>query len=279
MGAQIGAEYAAAGCQVSLVTRSVASGPSARYRALQGLGVLAASDLVERQDLSQIADRIVVGSSIEQGCEGSDLIVESLPELFDLKVDALTTAARSAPDAILATNTSSLSVTRLGRCCGAGERMLGTHYLNPPLLMPPVEVVPGQETQSSVLTRVVRQLARLGKEPIVVPDIPGFVWNRLQFALLREAVAIVNEGHARSGDIDMIVRLGLGRRWSAIGPFEAMAVGGLHTFTAIGERLLPELSDIRNLEMAEELAVDHAAVTKRRDEILLRALTEDRRWN
>jgi len=109
--------------------------------------------------------------------------------------------------------------------------------------MPLVEVIAGERTSSETVATVGELLQRIGKIPIIVrKEIPGFVWNRLQFALLRECFHLVEQGVVSVEDIDLVVKKGLGRRLSLIGPFETADIGGLDTFLSVGEYLLPELS-------------------------------------
>ena len=120
---------------------------------------------------------------------------------------------------------------------------MGTHYLNPPLLMRPVEVIAGATTAPAVVARTVELVTSIGKLPVRVErDVPGFVWNRLQMAVLRESLWLLEEGVATTDTIDSVLRHGLGRRWSNVGFFRAIALGGLHTWQAAAESLLPELS-------------------------------------
>ena len=147
-----------------------------------------------------------------------------------LKVSILRPIVERQQDAAIATNTSSFCVGELGDEIGAPERTLGTHYWNPPLLMPLVEVIPGPHTRSDLVQRVRGTLAGLGKRPIVVAkDVPGFVWNRLQIAVMREALWLVETGVVTSEQVDTVVREGLARRWRHVGPFEAAALGGADT--------------------------------------------------
>jgi 3-hydroxybutyryl-CoA dehydrogenase len=209
MGSQIGEEYAAGGHEVTFVTRSTNDASRAR-----------------RTDDAPPAD----------------LVVESVPEDFALKVEVLGAAAAAHPDAVLASNTSSLSITTLGEAIGAPERTLGTHYWNPPRLMPLVEVIRGAASERAVAF-VVDALRALGKRPVeIARDVPGFAWNRLQFALLREALWLVDEGVAEPAVVDEIVRDGLARRWRYTGPFETAALGGIETFERVAANLFPELS-------------------------------------
>src|SRR5207245_2476097 len=171
-----------------------------------------------------------------------DLVVESVPEDFELKAAKLRPLADASPDAIVATNTSSLSITRLGETIGAPERTIGTHYWNPPLLMPLVEVVAGERTSPEVVALVRETVSRLGKRPVLVRDVPGFVWNRIQMAVLREAAWIVGNDVAAPETVDEILTYGLARRWRNVGFFEAISLGGVATWQRTSANLLPELS-------------------------------------
>ncbi|MCA1656310.1 MAG: 3-hydroxyacyl-CoA dehydrogenase family protein, partial [Actinobacteria bacterium] len=184
-----------------------------------------------------------ISTDLAGACRAAAIVVESVAEDFETKVRVLTAAGDAAPDAILATNTSSLSIGALGDAAGVADRLIGTHYWNPPTLMPLVEVVTGPRTAPAVRDRMLETLRRLGKDPVVVADVPGFVWNRLQFALLREAAALVAAGVVSAPDLDRIVARGLARRWSLVGPFDTMALGGRETFLAIARGLLRELSE------------------------------------
>src|SRR5207237_2718167 len=159
-----------------------------------------------------------------------------------LKVALLRPLAAGSPDAVFATNTSSLGITALGDAIGAPERTIGTHYWNPPLLMPLVEVVAGEHTSPEVVSLARETVAALGKRPVLVRDVPGFVWNRIQMAVLREAAWVVENGVAAPDTVDAILRHGLARRWSNVGFFEAISLGGVGTWRATSANLLPEPS-------------------------------------
>jgi 3-hydroxyacyl-CoA dehydrogenase len=237
MGAQIGCEYALGGHDVVLVARNAAA---ARERAEAGLRLLLEHGLAESAAVEEARDRLSVGAA--DGLTGCELVVESLPERLALKVEVLRPVAAANPDAILATNTSSLRVGELGELLGAAERTLGTHYLNPPLFMPSVEVVPGERTVQELVDRVVAALRGLGKRPVVVADVPGFAWNRLQHAVLREALWLVEHGVASPETIDAVLTDGLARRWRNVGFFQAVALGGVETWENAAKNLFPVLS-------------------------------------
>jgi 3-hydroxybutyryl-CoA dehydrogenase len=277
MGAQIGCEYALGGHEVTLVARN---GHAALERAEAGLRLMEELGLAAPAAIDEARGRISVG--LDAGGIGPcDLAVESLPENLQLKAEVLAPVARSSPEAILATNTSSLSVTELGAQLRAPERTLGTHYWNPPLLMPVVEVIPSERCEPQVVSTMVATLRELGKQPVLARDVPGFVWNRLQIAVLREAAWIVENGVASPETVDEILTDGLARRWRNVGFFRSIALGGVATWERTAANLLPELSaetalaDLdRWLESDESVLADAAA---RRDEGLARDLLRDRK--
>ena len=238
MGAQIGCEYALGGHGVTLLARRP---ERARGRFDRGLETARAHGLASAEDVEAAGARVRATSDLG-AVAWCDLAVESLPEDLDLKAELLHLVAEAFPEAVLATNTSSLSVTVLGELIGAGERTIGTHYWNPPLLMPLVEVVAGARTDPDAVERTVKTLRALGKRPVLVRDVPGFAWNRLQMAVLREAVSLVEDGVASSEVVDEILTHGLARRWRHIGFFQAIALGGVETWQKTAANLLPQIS-------------------------------------
>ena len=250
MGAQIGCEYALGGHDVTLVARDTAAAERRVESALQ---------LVEGHALGETAPaRGRLRVTTELASAACELAVESVPEELELKARLLRDVAAGSPGAILASNTSSIPISALGAAVGAPERVVGTHYLNPPLLMPPVEVVAGERTDAHVIATVAQTLEALGKQPVLVRrDVPGFVWNRLQFALLRECVWLVDQGVASQEDVDRVVRDGLARRWRRIGPFASIGLGGVETWNRAGANLLPEISTASTLgDLARFVAAD-----------------------
>lgn len=284
MGAQIGAEHALAGHEVVLITRSVASAEASLQRAHAAIRGLASRALVPEDRAEAALARLATTTDLRAGCAGRDVVVESVPEDLNVKADVLDAAARAAPEAILCSNTSSIPISRLGEAAGAPERTLGTHYANPAILMPLVEVIPGERTDPRHVEEIVRLLEANGKTPIVVPDVPGFLWNRLQFALLREAARLVVEHGIAPETIDLAVRRVLGRRWSLVGPFETMALGGRETFIKIARLLFAELGHPVDPDALADVDLPSAAslrtLASQRDERLgewrKRDLEEDR---
>jgi 3-hydroxybutyryl-CoA dehydrogenase len=171
-------------------------------------------------------------------------------------------------------------LTELGAAIDAPERTVGTHYWNPPLLMPLVEIVAGERTSGETRETVSRVLAALGKEPVHVErDVPGFIWNRLQAALLRESVWLVGEGVATPETVDRVVRSGLARRYRYTGPFETIALGGVDSWTRVAENLFPQLSNATRTEALERWLPPYEAldaVRLRRDRGLAEELARER---
>lgn len=171
-------------------------------------------------------------------------VVEAIPEVLELKhrlYAALT--GLLADDAILASNTSSFPPDQLATPLRAKERFVIAHFWNPPHMIPLVEVVPGSATAPEVTQRTATLMSSIGMEPVVLAKaIPGFVGNRLQFAVLREALNIVRSGAATPEVIDTVMKASLGRRWGIVGPFEGADMGGLDTFVDIATHLMPQLA-------------------------------------
>lgn len=242
MGSQIGVEYALGGWTVEWIVRDRTRGES---RVEAALALAREHGLAEPEDAAAARERMVWSRCGDRPNMPVDVIVESLTEDLELKAELLGELAAQHPRAVLASNTSSISITALGRAAGAEDRMVGAHYWNPPLLMPLVEVVGAEKTGADVRARVVEILRGLGKRPVVLRrEVPGLLWNRLQLAVLRESLWLVEQGVADPATIDEVMRDGLARRWRLTGPFETVALGGAPTFDAIAENLFPVLSDM-----------------------------------
>jgi 3-hydroxybutyryl-CoA dehydrogenase len=225
MGAGIARIFADAGARVRLMARR----PESLETAAERLG----------------ASKTEMTTVLDEALEGAQLVVETIVEEAGPKRAVLTRAEElAAPDALLATNTSSLPLAALEGALQRPARFAGLHFLNPPELVEVVEVVGGDHTAPETLATFAGWMRELGKAPIVVRrDTPGFVVNRLQYALLREAYALVDSGIASFEDVDRAVTQGLGARWAAIGPFETMDLAGLDVHAAVAANLWPELSN------------------------------------
>ncbi|MBB5462521.1 3-hydroxyacyl-CoA dehydrogenase family protein [Paraburkholderia sp. Cpub6] len=171
-------------------------------------------------------------------------VIEAIPEVLELKHHLYATlTSLLADDAILASNTSGFPPDQLATPLRAKERFVIAHFWNPPHMIPLVEVVPGTETAPEVVRQTAGLMSAIGMEPVVLAKaIPGFVGNRLQFAVLREALHIVRSGAATPEVVDRVMKASLGRRWGIVGPFEGADMGGLDTFVDIASHLMPQLA-------------------------------------
>lgn len=270
MGVQIGIEYAMAGFSVRLVARDLASLEARLSHAMEQWGDLLPRD---KPALDRSAARIHVTNQVENRDGRIEIIVESLPEDLDFKASVLRPLVIAHRGAIVASNTSSLDIGSLAEAIGAPARVIGVHYLNPPYLNPLVEVIPGDATSPEITERMLGVVGELGKQPILVRrGVPGFAWNRLQFALLREAVHLVETGVVTASEIDLIMQLGLGRRWRAAGPLKSVVLGGVDTFVSAAPRILESLSNLDRLDglraISEQMHLDEVATARARDRLL-----------
>jgi 3-hydroxybutyryl-CoA dehydrogenase len=156
-----------------------------------------------------------------------------------------------AEGVILASNTSGFMPSKLSEFLARPDRFIVAHFWNPPHAIPLIEVVPSQHTSAPVVERTIALLRESRAEPVLVEkEIPGFIGNRLQYAILREALAIVRSGAASPEAVDTVMKASLGRRYATVGPLETADLGGLDTFLTIASHLMPELAkdeDVLNL--------------------------------
>ena len=244
MGAGIAGEFARLGCTVrlmdvnsDLVRRGLQHARHAA-RALVHAGRLTASR--SRAAL----DRIHPTTALDAACDQVDLVVEAVSESLPLKQQLFRRVEALCPrHALLASNTSGLSITRIARGTKRPERVAGMHFWNPPHLVPLVEITKGRSTSDATARALLAVCRRMGKRPILVRhDIPGFVGNRLQFAVVREALHLLEQGVASAEDIDTAMTAGPGLRYGLLGPLRTADLGGLDVFHAISGYLFPELS-------------------------------------
>ena len=187
--------------------------------------------------------RIQVCETLEEAAANAQFVTEAAPERLELKQDIFARLERAAPpDAILASNTSVIPITDIMRDVARKERALGTHWWNPPYLVPLVEVIRTAATSDSTVAATMRMMTSIGKQPVEVKkDVPGFVGNRLQHALWREAIALVAEGVCDASTVDMVVKASFGRRLAVLGPLENSDLVGTDLTQSIHRTVLPAL--------------------------------------
>jgi 3-hydroxybutyryl-CoA dehydrogenase len=180
------------------------------------------------------ARKITYTTDLEEVARGSLYITEAVFEDLALKRELFRKLDASAPESvILASNTSSFDIDEIARDVARKERVIGTHWFHPPQITPCIEVIPSEKTAKSVVEKTVTLLESIGKAPTLCRSAPGFVANRIQYALVSEALAIVEEGLATPEQVDRIVKTSFGFRLSAFGPLEVCDQAGLDVYATI----------------------------------------------
>ncbi|MCL4189713.1 MAG: 3-hydroxybutyryl-CoA dehydrogenase [Rhodobacteraceae bacterium] len=239
MGHAIAIALARAGAAVALTdpVASVREGVAARIRAS-----LAAAG-VEGAEADAAAGRIRIAADLPAAVAGADLVVEAAPEKLALKQAIFAEVEAHAPRrAILASNTSVIRITDIMGGLRHRERALGTHWWNPPHLVPLVEVIGTEWTDAACLEAVTALLVAAGKQPVrVEKDVAGFIGNRLQHALWREAVSLVERGICSAEAVDTVVKASFGRRLAVLGPLENADLVGTDLTLDIHQIVLADL--------------------------------------
>ncbi len=243
MGHGIAQDFALAGYQVRLHDLSDDRLGSALSGIRANLQNLVSLELLEQARIEPAMAAISVSTDLDRTVSGTELVIEAIVEDLAAKHTLLRLLNEfCSAETIIASNTSSFMPSRLAEVASRPDRLLVAHYFNPPYLIPLVEIVPGPDTSSETVRAMVGVLEQVGKKPVVLrKEATGFVGNRLQFAMFREALAIVEAGIADPEAVDQIVRFGFGRRLAAAGPFEVFDLAGLDTILAVASQILPEL--------------------------------------
>lgn len=197
--------------------------------------------VITENELKETLQRIRPTLDLKEAIADADLIIEAVPENPELKKSILSEVDELAkPDAILASNTSSISITELASATNRPEKFCGMHFFNPPQLMKLIEIIRGAKTSDETVNTIVDVSKKMQKEPVVVKkDCAGFIVNRILVPALNEAISLVWEGIAEPEDIDKAIRLGL--NWP-MGPLKLLDYLGLDTTLSIAEVLQNDLN-------------------------------------
>jgi 3-hydroxybutyryl-CoA dehydrogenase len=247
MGHGIAQIFASAGYDVSIYDTDPAALQAARGRIADNFNVFVELKLARPEDRDRCIERIRLCPSMEALANGPQFVIEAIAEDLEIKSKAYARLERCAPrDAIFASNTSAISITALGATLKSKHRFLGTHFWNPPHVLPCVEVIKGADTDPAVFETVYALMAKVGKVPVrVLKDVPGFLGNRLQHAMWREAISLLENNIASAEDIDKVVKYGFGARMPFIGPLETADLAGLGLTRDIHRYLFPYLESSR----------------------------------
>lgn len=208
------------------------------------LQVLIAGDIMKEADIPSIMQRITTTHSLNEAAATASFIIEAIPENLQLKHDLFKSLENIAnDDVVFASNTSGLAPSQIAEVLIHPERFIVLHFWNPAHLVPLVEVVGTKNTNDTTLQRSIDLLNLMHKKPVVVKkEIMGFIGNRLQAALLREALYLLEQGVASKEDIDAAITYSIGRRLPVTGPLASADMGGLDIFAAISDYLFKDLS-------------------------------------
>ncbi len=189
--------------------------------------------------------KISYESDLARAVREADFVIEAVPERLELKQRVFAELDRLArPAAILASNTSGIPITRLQEAVACKSRVVGMHWSNPPHVIPMVEVIAGEHTDPGVVERTRRLVADCGLIAVLVDkEVPGFVHNRLLYAVLREAVSLVEKGVVSPEELDKCFKWGLGLKLAVIGPMELLDVAGLDVYAAVAGYLNADLDN------------------------------------
>jgi 3-hydroxybutyryl-CoA dehydrogenase len=256
MGPGIALTLALGGVRATIQGRTAVSSVGGMDRARAAGRVLVANGLASPEQMDSAFERLNASPDFDGAV---DLVIESAPEDMEFKQELFARLdAECRPDTVLTSNTSGLSITAIASRCQRPERVLTTHFWNPPHLMPLVEVVKGERTSDEVARRVHDLMAACGKVPVLVKkDRPGQLGNRLQMALVREAVNIVAEGIADADAVDTVAKNGFGIRLPAYGILEHLDIVGLDLGSRVVEYVAQDLyNEPRAPEYMRELLRD-----------------------
>jgi 3-hydroxybutyryl-CoA dehydrogenase len=247
MGTSIALDWARAGFSVTVYDSDRERVDSTTRRAREIGQALVEGGVITANELNLAVARMTATADLGEAVAEADYVAEAIVENLAAKqalygeLDAIT-----RPDAVLASNTSTLMPSALAEPVRRRGRLLVAHYFNPGHLIPVVEVVLGPETAPEAVETTTRLLREAGKTPAVLrKEVPGFIANRLQSALLREALALVEDGVCSMEDLDAVVSLGFGRRLAVFGPLALHDMAGLDVWHAIATNLYPEISDAK----------------------------------
>ncbi|ATN36950.1 hypothetical protein ACO34A_24570 (plasmid) [Rhizobium sp. ACO-34A] len=235
MGHSIAQLFAAAGARVSLMD----SQPESLAAAGPAMARLCQQMEIDEACLSTLTTHHTIADAVSE----ADLVIEAVPEKIEIKRQVFAAIEADAPGrAILASNTSVIPITRIASAVTDRSRVFGAHFWNPPSFVPLVEVVMTEDSNPALADRLMAILREIGQEPVLVRrDIPGFIGNRLQHAMKREAIALVAAGVCDAETVDQVIKMGFGPRLSVLGTLEQSDLVGLNLTLDIHEELIADL--------------------------------------
>lgn len=243
MGSGIAQSFAVSGYLVTINDIKEELLHHAQNRISENLSLLIEEGALTDQEKQDALAKIAYSVDLEGAVRDADFIIEAIPEVIELKLHLYQQMEEIIkPDAIVASNTSTFPISQLMEKASFADRMVITHFFNPGHLVPLVEIVQHEETKPEIVKTTMDLMRKIGKSPILLKkEIAGFIANRLQTALMREAFYLLKEGVADAEDIDTAITAGPGFRWAFTGPIEIADFGGLDTWQRVFDNVSPVL--------------------------------------
>ena len=250
MGHGIAQIFAQNGYQVALFSRREETLSEALRKIRANLARFVEHGIIQEDATEKIHSRIETTTRLEEAVADVDFVVEAVTEDIDVKRAIFQSLDSACPrHTILASNTSGLSITEIASATKRPERVVGTHFWNPPQIIPLVEVIKGDLTSEQTFQATCELMERVGKIPArVMKDIPGFIGNRIQHAMYREIFSLLDQKVAAAEDIDKVVKLTFGGRLSILGPLTIADFNGVDLFLQVQSHLLKHID--RSMEPA-----------------------------
>jgi 3-hydroxyacyl-CoA dehydrogenase len=259
MGHGIAQVFGTKGYKINLYDKDHEVLKNALSRIRKNLQAFRELKLSKRADGERCLRNIRLCRDVPDLCNGVDVVIEAVSEKVKVKQLVFAELERFASrETILCTNTSGIPIGKISQNLRFKDRIVGTHFWNPPHIVPCVEVIKSEFTSEETFQTIADLMKKAGKEPVrVLKDIPGFLGNRLQLALFREALSLCQKGVADPEDIDRVVKYGFGSRLPFIGPFETMDLAGHDLGHEVQKYLFPELcSDLKPLNVLKRMVHD-----------------------
>ena len=297
MGHGIAQEFACAGYRVQLHDITEETLDNARVQIGKNLTLLAENDVIQKTSIPETKQRILTTVNLNVAVETADFVVEAVSENLPLKQQIFAELdTLCQPHTILASNTTALMPSQIGANTKRTDKILNTHYFNPPYLIPLVELIRSPDTSDETVSVTFDLLTSIGKTPAIIEkEALGFVGPRLQAALIREAFAIVEQGIASAETVDLVVRNSFGRRLSIAGPFEVFELAGWDLVLDAFEELYKDLNSspeinplLKKMVESDKLGVKSGegfyqwseerqqALRNRMSQALIRAIQQDK---
>ncbi|TDK55980.1 3-hydroxyacyl-CoA dehydrogenase family protein [Bacillus salipaludis] len=265
MGSSIAQSFAASGYSVMIHDLNEELLQKAKKRILENVSLMVEEAGLNEGQKHTVLANIHYTADLEEAVREADFILEAIPEVIEWKWELYEKLERiMKADAIVASNTSTFPISRLMEKATFADRMMITHFFNPGHLVPLVELVKHPQTKEAVVDATMDLIRQIGKSPILLKkEISGFIANRLQTALMREAFYLLKEGVASARDIDTAITAGPGFRWAFTGPIEIADFGGLDTWQRVFENVAPDLDQsVEAPEVIQELVEQGKLGTK-----------------